>query len=428
MEKDDFLHEMHINLNVRGLKQSATLFINEYSNQLIGQGKKVYKLGLGQSPFPVPDIIVQSLRDHAEEKDYLPVKGLPQLRQSISGFYQRHWGSTYAIDNIVIGPGSKELLFLLQLVYYGELIIPTPSWVSYAPQAKIVGRNISWIPTRKENYWKLTPHELDKICRQDPNRPRLLILNYPSNPTGYSYKKEELEELAVVAKKYKLILVSDEIYGMLDHAGDHHSISTFYPEGTIISGGLSKWCGAGGWRLGALAFPDSLSWLANALAITASETFTSTSAPIQYAAVTAFEPHPEITDYLQRARKILSLLGKQCNQILNRTGINNPDPHGGFYLFPDFGIYRDKLMAQHIYDSETMCRRLLDEKGVATLPGSEFGCSPYEYIFRLSYVNFDGKQAINAAKKEEVDIDFIKKYCPGTLEAMEQIVEWFERL
>jgi aspartate aminotransferase len=428
MDNDKFLHEMHINLNVRGLKQSATLFINEQSNLLIEQGRKIYKLGLGQSPFPVPDIIVQSLRDHAEEKDYLPVKGLPALRKAISGFYSRHWGSEYSIDNIVIGPGSKELLFLLQLVYYGELIIPTPSWVSYAPQAKIIGRNILWIPTRKENLWKLTPHDLDKTCRQDPNRPRLMILNYPSNPTGYSYKKEELEELAAVARKYKVVLVSDEIYGMLDHEGDHHSISTYYPEGTIISGGLSKWCGAGGWRLGALAFPDSLSWLANALAVTASETFTSTSAPIQFAAVTAFDPHPELEDYLARARKILSALGKQCNKILNTAGINNPDPHGGFYLFPDFSNYRDKLIAREIYDSETMCKRLLDEKGIACLPGSEFGCSAFEYIFRLSYVNFDGRKAINAATNEEVDETFIKKYCPDTLKAMEEIADWFRSL
>jgi len=428
MEHDKFLHEKHINQNVRGLKQSATLQINEQSNHLIGLGRKIYKLGLGQSPFPVPDIIVQSLRDNAEERDYLPVKGLPALRQAISGFYERHWGISYSIDNIIIGPGSKELLFLLQLVYYGELIIPTPSWVSYAPQAKIIGRNISWVPTHKENFWKLTPHELDKICRQDPYRPRLLILNYPSNPTGYTYKKEELEELAAVARKYKLVLVSDEIYGMLDHDGDHQSISTFYPEGTIISGGLSKWCGAGGWRLGALAFPHSLDWLANALAITASETFTSTSAPIQYAALAAFEPHPEIEDYLSRARKILLLLGKKCNSILNKSGINNPDPHGGFYLFPDFSSYRDKLMARKIYDSEIMCKTLLEEKDVATLPGSEFGCSPFEFTLRLSYVNFDGKRAITAAKAEEVDEAFIEKYCGITLEAMEKMVDWFKEL
>lgn len=427
MDSERPFHEIHLNLNVRGLKQSATLLINEYSNQLIREGKTVYKLGLGQSPFPVPDIVVKSLQEHAGEKDYLAVKGLPALRQSIAGFYQRHWQIDYPIDNILIGPGSKELLFLLQLVYYGELIIPTPSWVSYAPQAKIIGRNISWVPTKKENFWRLTPKELDKLCRPDPHRPRLLILNYPSNPTGYTYKKAELEELAAVAKKYRVVLVSDEIYGMLDHEGGHQSISSFYPEGTILSGGLSKWCGAGGWRLGALAFPSSLTWLSDALAIAASETFTSTSAPIQYAAVTAFEPHEEIEDYLKRARKILSVLGKACNKILNR-GISNPDPHGGFYLFPDFSRYREKLNAKEIYDVQSMCARLLEETGVATLPGSEFGCSLFEYTLRLSYVNFNGHDAMEAAKHEEVNEDFINKHCPDTIKALNLIVNWFENL
>lgn len=428
MEDNKLLHQIHLNLNIRGLKQSATLTINEYSNSLMKQGKKVYKLGLGQSPFPVPDLVVQSLRQHAAEKDYLPVKGLPSLRRSIAGFYQRHWDIDYDIENIIIGPGSKELLFLLQLVYYGELIIPTPSWVSYAPQAKIIGRNIFWVPTRKENFWRLTPGELDKICRQDPERPRLLILNYPSNPTGYTYKNAELAELAEVARKYKVVLVSDEIYGMLDHEGDHHSISTHYPEGTIISGGLSKWCGAGGWRLGALAFPSSLDWLANALAIAASETFTSTSAPIQYAAVTAFEPHEELEAYLRNARKVLSALGKECNRILNEANIDNPDPHGGFYLFPDFSRYRVQMEKRDIHDSETMCTRMLNDTGVATLPGSEFGRSPFEFTLRLSYVNFDGNAAIKAANEKDADMQFLQQYCGDTIKAMHLIVDWMKSL
>jgi len=428
MATDDFYHEVHLNLNVKGLKQSATLRINEYSNRLVEAGKKVYKLGLGQSPFPIPDMVVKSLVDHAREKDYLPVKGLPSLRQAISGFYKRHWGKTYDTENIVIGPGSKELLFLLQLVYDGELIIPIPSWVSYAPQAKIIGRTIHWVSTRKENYWRLTPDELDKMCRSDPKQPRLLILNYPSNPTGYSYTKDELAGLAEVARRYKIVLVSDEIYGMLDHRGEHQSICSYYPEGTIISGGLSKWCGAGGWRLGALAFPKSLGWLADALSVAASETFTSTSAPIQYAAVTAFEPHEEMEAYLVRARKILWQLGKYCNRILNGLGINNPDPHGGFYLFPDLSSRRDQFLRHEIKDSETMCRVLLDARGVATLPGSEFGCPPSLYTMRISYVNFDGRKALDAANTETVDDTFIEKYCPETLEAMKEIGNWVQNL
>ncbi|MBT3800741.1 MAG: aminotransferase class I/II-fold pyridoxal phosphate-dependent enzyme, partial [Bacteroidetes bacterium] len=236
MGKSKKAHFQHfMNLNVRGLELSATLAINEKSNKLRSEGKNIYKLGLGQSPFPVPESVVEALRQNAHQKDYLPVKGLPKLREAITEFNLITEKVQFEPENIMIGPGSKELIFLLQLVYYGDLIIPTPSWVSYSPQAKIIGRNVHWVQTKKENQWRLTPEKLEEICESDPERPRIVILNYPSNPTGYTYPLERLKQLAQVARKYRVILVSDEIYGMLHHNNKHVSIARFYPEGTIIS-------------------------------------------------------------------------------------------------------------------------------------------------------------------------------------------------
>ncbi|MDO9190944.1 MAG: aminotransferase class I/II-fold pyridoxal phosphate-dependent enzyme, partial [Sulfurimicrobium sp.] len=260
------LPDVHLNLNVRGLKQSATLAINERSGQLLQEGRQVFRLGLGQSRFPVPQPVVDELKANAHQKDYQPVRGLYALREAVAGYHRRMHGIDRTAADVLIGPGSKELMFILQLVYYGDLVIPTPSWVSYAPQAQIVGRQIRWVPTRLENDWRLMPEELDRLCKEDPGRPRIVILNYPSNPTGDSYTLDELKALAKVARKYKVILLSDEIYGELHHRGQHVSIARFYPEGTIISGGLSKWCGAGGWRLGTFVFPHSLRWLLDAMA------------------------------------------------------------------------------------------------------------------------------------------------------------------
>jgi aspartate aminotransferase len=266
------LHHININLNVRGLKPSSTLLINEKSNEIIKNGGTVYKFGLGQSPFPVPDCVVESLKENAWQKDYLPVKGLPQLQEAVAEFNFRHQGIRTLPEDVMIGPGSKELIFLLQLVYYGDLIIPTPSWVSYSPQARIIGRHVYWVPTFADNNWRLSPDMLEEICRADPDRPRVVILNYPSNPTGYTYPEERLKRLAMVARKHKVILISDEIYGMIQHDGKHESVARYYPEGTVISSGLSKWCGAGGWRLGTFSFPPELRWLRDAIAVVASET------------------------------------------------------------------------------------------------------------------------------------------------------------
>ena len=365
-------HEVHLNLNVRGLPVSATLGINEESNRLIAEGKQVYKLGLGQSPFPVPGPVVKELQNNAHQKDYLPVRGLPALCEAVAQYYRRTQDLPIAKENVLIGPGSKELMFILQLVYYGDLVIPTPSWVSYAPQAHIVGRHVYWLETEERNQWLLTPNELESLCAKDPSKPRIVILNYPNNPTGCSYSADQLKELAAVARKYKVILLSDEIYGELNFKGCHQSIARYYPEGTIIASGLSKWAGAGGWRLGTFAFPNELKWLMEAMAVVASETFTATSAPIQYAAVKAFQGGDLIERYLHNSRKVLSALCDWIWTRLTAAGIAVARPEGAFYMLPDFEPLRDRLESRGIADGETMCARLLQETGGRDFAGKLF--------------------------------------------------------
>ena len=417
-----------LNLNIRGLKKSATLAINEKSRALQQAGKKIYRLGFGQSPFPVPEPVVQALRENAHQKDYLPVKGLLPLREAIAETYKRRQQLSVDPEDVLIGPGSKELLFLLQLVYYGDLVIPTPSWVSYAPQALIVGRRVNWVKTHQENDWRLTPEEIAALCEQDPERPRIVILNYPSNPTGATYTVERLKKIAEVARKYKLILLADEIYGELHHSGQHVSIARFYPEGTIVSSGLSKWCGAGGWRLGFFVFPESLRWLLDAMAVVASETFTSTSAPIQYAAVAAFQQNPMLEDYLSKSRRILKFIGKAIHSQLEAFDVKAPKPQGGFYLFPNFEAYREKLSQRGIHDASQLCDRMLDEIGVALLPSYDFGRPSAELTVRLSYVDFDGARALEVLDKEyadkELDQQFLDQCCADMLKAIALIKEW----
>ena len=423
--------DIHINLNVRGMRPSATVAINERCNELIAEGREVYKLGLGQSPFPVPDPVVRALKEHAHEKDYLPVKGLRALRDAVAEYHGRAQGVVGDGDDVLIGPGSKELMFILQLVYYGDIVIPTPAWVSYAPQANIVGRQVRWIHTKAETNWTFTPEMLEELCAPDPERPRIVILNYPSNPTGATVAAKEQRRLAAVARRHRVVLLSDEIYGELHHKGEHRSIAAHYPEGTIVSGGLSKWCGAGGWRLGTFMFPKPLRWLLDAMAAVASETYTSTSTPIQFAAVTAFRGGSEIESYLSRVRRVLAALGSWCAARLRRTGARSPAPVGGFYLFPDLSPLRGQLAARNIHTSTELCSRLLDDTGVAILPGSAFGRVEEELTVRIAYVNFDGGRAIKRvaamASGAELDEAFLRRYCGGVLTAFERMCAWLEQ-
>ena len=425
-------NHVSLSLKVRGLTESATLAINNQSNQLIREGRHVYRLGLGQSPFPVPEVVQKALRQNSHQKDYLPVQGLQALREAVAKYHSKHDGTHFNAGSVLIGPGSKELMFLLQICYYGDLVVPTPCWVSYSPQAQIVGRQVVSLPTSFENEWRLQPESLRQLCEQDPGRPRLVILNYPGNPEGGTYSQETLKEIAEVAREYDIIILSDEIYGKLTHSGEHVSIARYYPEGTIVSSGLSKWCGAGGWRLGTFTFPESLKWLQNVMAAVASETYTSTSAPIQYAAVRAFEGGIAIERYLAHSRRILAQLGEWSASRLRDVGARIIAPKGAFYLFPDFTPIADKFIKNKILTSPELCRRALDETGVAFLPGKAFGRPDEELTVRIAYVDFDGARALAASEQipldQDIGPDFIDFYCHNTKTGIDLLCDWIDSL
>ena len=248
-----------------------------------------------------------------------------------------------------------------------------------------------------------------------------------------SFPKEHnnLNDLAHVARKYHVVLISDEIYGLLHHTAQHISIARFYPEGTIISSGLSKWCGAGGWRLGTFSFPSNLRWLQDAMAIVASETYTATSAPIQYAAITAFKGGDYMEEYLHKSRKILRELSRILLAKLRSFHVVVPQPHGAFYFFPDFEYYREKLKKRGIFTSVELCKRILNDTGVAMLPGNDFGRQPEELTARIAYVAFNGKEVLEATNdinNHHLNYSFYEKHCAELIEAIDQLGNWFDTL
>jgi len=289
------MDNVYLNSKLRQVKPSATLVINELSTKMFNDGIEVYRFGFGQSPFPVPKVIVKALRDNAKQKDYLPVKGLPALRKEIARFFREKYKLPTTLNEVMVGPGSKELIYNFQLAYnIEELLLPMPSWVSYEPQAQLNSHKVVWIETKENNNWKILPKDIIEQCELSDSKNRVIIFNYPSNPLGVTYSNNELKELANVFKKYNIIVIADEIYGEVHFDGTHETIAKYYPEGTIISTGLSKWAGAGGWRLGIFVFPKKLKFVLEAMSIIASETYTSTSAPIQYAAVEAYKEHESV--------------------------------------------------------------------------------------------------------------------------------------
>ena len=389
-------HKLHPHLNQ--LERSATLAINERSAEMAAAGQTIYRFGFGQSPFPVPDSIVSALQENAYRKNYLPVEGLFELREAVAAYHNDVDQIHIEPEGVLVSPGSKELIFTLQMAIKGSTLIPAPCWVSYVPQANLVQRDNQYIQTRFEDNWRLLPEQLDFAVKQTSG-PHLLILNYPGNPDGGTYSAEELKALANVARKNNVLILSDEIYGRLYHEGEHVSIARFYPEGTIVSSSLSKWCAAGGWRLGHFAFPKELFWLKEALASITSDTYSCVAAPIQYAGLQAYNDKDTVGEYLFHCRRILSTIGNFCASTLLEAGVNIQSPSGAFYLFPDFESFRISLSEKGIHDSTAMCEQLFQDTGVVLLPGTAFGRPAEELNARIAYVNFDGGKALQTSRE-----------------------------
>ncbi len=403
---------------VKDLKPSSTLLINETSRKLEEQGKKIYKFGFGQSPFKVPEDVVEELKNNSHQNKYLPMQGLLELRNVVAKYTSKKKNFEYKSENVVIGPGSKELMFLLHIIFDGEIILPAPSWVSYAPQA-ILGRNKTQIlQTKRENNWFPTATEIEKVILKDRNKNYLLFLNSPNNPSGQIC--ENLEEISKIANKYNLIILSDEIYSELTFEDNYKSISNFCPEKTIISTGLSKWCGAGGWRLGYFLIPENLLEIKNMINVLASETFSAVSAPIQYAAIKAYEN--DHSNYINKSKNILRAVGNYVFENLKSNKILINKPQGGFYLMPEF-------LNKKFKSSSEMCDNILNDTGVALLPGSDFGFNETKMLARLSFTDFDGQDFMNKIEEnQKIDNDHIVNLAPKIIEGVDKLKKWSESI
>ena len=401
---------------VKNLEPSSTLKINEISKELEDSGKEIFKFGFGQSPFEIPTNIVSALKDNANHNIYLPMQGMKKLREVIAKHVSKKKTYEYTSENIIIGPGTKELMFLLQILFDGEILLPAPSWVSYYPQATLGRNKVHWIQTKRENNWFPAARDIEEIVSKNKEKNYLLFLNSPNNPSGLICNN--LEEISSIVKKYNILILSDEIYSELTFESSFKSISNFCPEKTIISDGLSKWCAAGGWRLGYFVIPKNLNLLMEKIKVLASETFSSVSAPIQYAAITAY--NSDQSEYLKKARTILKGVGNYIYEILksNNTIVNKPD--GGFYLMPEF-------VNKNFSNSCEMCNNILVKTGVALLPGTDFGLPPEKMIARLSFTDFDGKKFMqNLKNNTKVDENLLRKFAPKIVEGTKRLKGWVE--
>jgi len=418
-------------------RRSATLAINETVRQLRKSGKDVFHMGFGEAPFPIHPIIQKALCDNAHQRSYLPTQGILPLREQVCAFYESMFGFQILPEQIIVGPGSKVLLFNAMMALEGPLFVPTPSWVSYDEQARLLGKEVHYIRTGIETAYLLTAEVFEKVLQKNDlskKEQKILVINYPNNPTGMSYTKTQLEELSDVARQNNVIVLSDEIYALLTYQDyKHHSIAEYYPEGTLVTGGLSKDRSAGGFRVGVIILPAAEPDLLESMLTVASNTWSCLAAPMQYAAIEAYRPNPDISNYIKDCTAICEIVTTCLHQKLRSFDIRCPSPKGAFYLFPDWNGDRDNMASKGIKTSMDISETLLRDWNVATLPGSDFGMIPEELCVRLATVDYKGEAALEKYRedphkaKDNPDF-FVNQVAPRLVTAIEILETFTESL
>ncbi len=400
---------------------SSTLAANELINQMRADGIDIAHMAFGQAPFPAPQRLVNSLRDHAGEKGYMPIAGLPELRQAVADHHALHTNVDMDSYDVVIGPGSKVMLFALQMAIPGDLLLPIPTWVSYEPQAKLLGQRVIPVPTNVSSVgYTIDVAAIDSAltdARSAGRNPTKLLINFPNNPTGLSIDDDAMSALADICRKHDLVLISDEIYGRLSYDHSYRSAASMYPEGAVITTGISKHLSLGGWRLGICLVPKAIDGLFDSLCHIASETWSCVAAPIQIAAIDAYIGHSDVEQFIRDTTDIHALVNGYVAESLNTFGADCPMPQGAFYTWPDFG----NVLSDSYESSDQLASTLLQKYKVATLSGSVFGEGSDVLKLRLSACDYDGEKALaiwNASGSSDDMQGRIEQFAPNVVSAM----------
>ncbi|KGF32700.1 aromatic amino acid aminotransferase [Peptoniphilus lacrimalis DNF00528] len=346
-------------------------------DQAISEIPGVLRLTLGEPDFTTPDHVKEAAKRAIDQDQsyYTGMSGLLTLRQAASDFVKEKYQIDYNPENeILVTIGATEALSatLTAILEEGDkVLLPAPAYPGYEPIVNLVGAEIVEIDTT-ENGFVLTPEMLEKAILEQGDKLKAVILNYPANPTGITYSREQLEALAAVLRKYEIFVVCDEVYSELTYTGENHvSLGTMLRDQAIIINGLSKSHAMTGWRLGFIFAPANFTAQlikSHQYLVTAANTMA------QHAAVEALtagknDAEPMKKEYIQRRDYIIEKMTKLGFEIIK--------PDGAFYIFA-------KIPAGYNQDSFAFLKDFAQKKAVAFIPGAAFGQYGEGYV-RLSY-------------------------------------------
>lgn len=374
---------------VKLLNESATLKMAKMSRELASKGVDVINFNLGEPDFDTPTHIKESAKKAIDDNysHYTPVAGFPELRKAIAAKLKRDNGLNYLPEEIVVSTGAKQSIFniICSVINPGdEVLVPVPYWVSYHDMIRLAGGVPVFLDTDKKNDFKVTASQVEKAMNA---RTRMFLFSSPCNPTGTVYSKDELESLAhVFAKNQNVVVVSDEIYELINFTGSHESIAQFeiIRDQTVIVNGLSKSFAMTGWRIGYIAGPK---WISEACEKIQGQVTSGTSSISQRAAITA------LTDGNSSAAEMNKAFHQRRDLFVELLedieGLSFNVPAGAFYLFPDVSRYFGKSANGFtITSSADLAMYLLEQAHVSVVSGDAFGAAQ---CIRISFATSEEK-------------------------------------
>jgi aspartate aminotransferase len=368
---------------------SATLATNERVQARLAEGAAILHLAFGEAGLPVLASVGEQLGAAAGENGYGPVAGSPAVREAAAGYFERR-GLPTAPAQVILAPGSKALLYALLSVLPGDVLLPRPSWVSYAAQAALAGKRVLDVAIAADAGGVPDPAALREAivaARSQRHDPAILVLTVPDNPTGTVASASLMQEVCEVADEHGLLIVCDEIYR--DLAYDPEALTSpasLLPERVFVTNGLSKSMALGGWRIGFCRVPPGPLGADAARALTgvASEVWSSLAAPMQHAATYVLDEPAEVREHVARSRRLHRLVTTAAHERVLAAGALCRPPAGAFYLYPDLEPLRPALAACGVSTGDQLAEWLLERRDVAVLQGVAFGDDPAALRFRMA--------------------------------------------
>src|SRR5688572_22389642 len=370
--------------NLAGIEESATLGMTARAAALSREGRSVVSLSAGEPDFETPEYIreagVRAIREG--HTHYPPAAGLRPLREAIAAHVADFAGAPCAPAEVLVSAGAKQALFEAFFTLFGpgdRVLVPAPYWVSYPAMARLARAEPVIVETRPEDGWKLTPETLEEAAAGGA---RGLVLNSPSNPTGAMYDAAELDALLEVAERHGIWIVSDEIYREIRYREPYASLAARRGEHEriVVVDGFSKAYAMTGWRVGYAVGPVEA---VEAMTTLQGHVNTNTALPCQYAALAALADEGArrvaVSAMVEAFAARRALLRPALDGV---AGIHPLPPDGAFYLWIDAREWCAALDG----DSEALCLDLLENEGLALVPGSAFGVEGY---VRLSFAAAD---------------------------------------